>query len=212
MPLYAAELQPWHVRGTYVESCNCDAICPCRMIDEVRGGRSTYGLCLGALSWLIEEGRAGDIDLAGLGVVLASRYSDDEPGSPWTFALYVDERGDEAQRHALGEIFTGRAGGTALEHFPWAWKESELVAVRPTRIEIDHTPRRQWFRAADIVTVHVSRPVEGPESVRCVIPGYERPGEELYADELRVADEPPLAFEFSGNCAYASVFEYSSEP
>ena len=50
-----------------------------------QGGRSTYGVCLGALSWRIEDGRAGEVDLSGLDVVLASSYDDDEPGSPWDF-------------------------------------------------------------------------------------------------------------------------------
>ena len=103
----------WRVAGTYLESCNCDAICPCRMVDGARGGRSTYGLCLGALSWFVDEGRVGDVDLSRLGVVLASRYHDDEQGSPWTFALYVDERGDARQQEALALIFTGALGGTA---------------------------------------------------------------------------------------------------
>jgi hypothetical protein len=198
----------YRVRGSYLESCNCDAICPCRTIDRARGGRSTYGVCLGALSWSIDEGVADDVDLAGLGVVLALRYSDDEEGSPWTFVLYVDERGDEAQREALAEIFLGRRGGTAVDHFPWAWKPSELVAVRPTAIEIDHTPGRGWFRAGGSVRVRVSGPYAGSETVTCVIPGHERQGRELVVDELTVHDGL-LDFEFSGRCAYESSFDYA---
>src|SRR4051794_37342992 len=120
----------WRIRGTYFESCNCDAICPCRRIDGVAGGRSTHGICTGVLSWVIEDGAADGIDLSGLPVALASRYSDDEPGSPWTWALYLGEDGSEEQRVALEEIFTGRRGGDALRHFPWAWKDSELIGVR----------------------------------------------------------------------------------
>ena len=48
----------WRIRGTYFESCNCDAICPCRRINGVPGGRSTHGVCMGVLSWLIDEGVA----------------------------------------------------------------------------------------------------------------------------------------------------------
>ena len=80
----------WRIAGSYFESCNCEAICPCRRIDGVPGGRSTYGECLGVLSWVIEDGRADDISLDGLKVALATRYHDDEPGSPWRFVLYVD--------------------------------------------------------------------------------------------------------------------------
>ena len=101
----------WAIRGSYFESCNCDPICPCRRIDGVSGSRSTHGICLGVLTWLIEEGQAGGTDLAGLPVALALRYDDDEPGSPWTWILYLDERGSEEQRAALEAIFTGRLGG-----------------------------------------------------------------------------------------------------
>ena len=57
---------PWRISGTYLEACNCEAICPCRTIGGRRGGRSTYGVCMGALSWAIERGRALDCALAGL--------------------------------------------------------------------------------------------------------------------------------------------------
>ena len=199
----------YRIRGTYLESCNCDAPCPCRRIDGRPGGRSTHGICNGALSWSIDEGFVDDVDLAGLGTVLATRYSDDEEGSPWTFALFVDERGDARQREALGQIFSGALGGTVLDHFPWAWKASNPLGVEPARIEIDHTPGRGWFRAGEKVTVRVSDPYPGPETVTCVIPGHERQGRELVVDELRVGTGL-LGFEYRGVCAYESTFDYGS--
>src|SRR5205807_4989101 len=87
----------WRVSGSYFESCNCDPICPCRRIDGVPGGRSTHGECMGVLSWLIETGAAGGVDLSGLTVALAIRYSDDEEGSPWTWVLYLDARATAEQ-------------------------------------------------------------------------------------------------------------------
>jgi hypothetical protein len=199
----------WHVRGAYLESCNCDAICPCRKIDGVAGGRSTHGICLGALSWLIEDGRAGEVALDSLGVVLAIRYDDDEPGSPWSVFLYVDERADPVQRTALEEIFLGRRGGDIAEHAPWIWKESHVLGVGVATIEIDHTPRRQWFRVRDHVEVRVAAPVAEQPTVTCVIPGHDRAGEELTVRLLKVDEQPPLAFEYHGSCGYASTFEYS---
>jgi hypothetical protein len=198
----------WHIRGSYLESCNCDPICPCRRVDGVSGGRSTHGICAGVLSWLIEEGAAAETDLAGLTVVLAIRYSDDEPGSPWTWFLYVDERASAEQEEALEGIFTGRLGGDALTHFPWAWKKSTLVGMRRVGIELDHTRRRQWLRIRDHVTVRIRDRYAGQEAVTCVIPGHDREGEELVADELAV-DDGPLSFEFQGTCGYAASFAYS---
>ncbi len=198
----------WRIRGSYFESCNCDPICPCRRIDGVAGGRSTHGECMGVLSWLIEEGAADGTDLSGLPVALALRYSDDEPGSPWTWILYLDASASEEQREALEAIFTGGFGGDTQSHFPWAWKPSELVAVRPVDIDVDVTPRRQWLRVRDCVSVRIRNQYSGEEAVTCVIPGHDRAGEELVADELLVEDGP-LAFSYHGVCGYSSTFDYT---
>ncbi len=76
--------------------------------------------------------------------------------------------------------------------------------MRPAAIEIDHRPGRGWFRAGDEVTLRISGPYEGPETVTCVIPGHKREGRE----ELKVGASP-LEFEFRGNCAYESTFDYA---
>ena len=201
------EAVSWRIRGTYFESCNCDAICPCRRIDGAAGGRSTHGVCMGVLSWLIEDGAVDGIELSGLPVALACRYSDDEPGSPWTWVLYLDAGASGDQRAALEGIFTGRLGGDAERHFPWAWKASELVAVRAVEIRVDHTRRRQRLRIRDRVSVRIRDRYQGGETVTCVIPGHERAGEELVADEL-VVEDGALAFEFRGVCGYGSTFDY----
>jgi len=198
----------WRIAGSYFESCNCDPICPCRRIDGVPGGRSTHGTCVGVLSWVIEQGRAADVDLSGLPVALAFRYSDDEPGSPWTWVLYLDARADGEQRAALEGIFTGRAGGDAQTHFPWAWKQSDAVAVRAAEIAVDHTRRRQWLRVRDHVSVRIRDRYAGGETVTCVIPGHDRAGEELVTEELAVTDGP-LAFDYQGVCGYTASFDYA---
>ena len=198
----------WRIGGSYFESCNCEPICPCRRIDGVPGGRSTYGECLGVLCWSIEDGEADGVPLDALSVALATRYHDDEPGSPWTFVLYLDRRADAAQLAALGSIFTGRLGGDALKHFPWAWKSSSCLAVRQADLEVSHEPRRQRLRIRDHVTVRIRGAWPGEETVSCVIPGHEQPGEELVAERLHV-DDGPLRFDFAGNCGYAARFDYA---
>jgi hypothetical protein len=198
----------WRIRGSYFESCNCEAICPCRRIDGTPGGRSTHGICMGVLSWVIADGAADGVDLSGQSVALACRYSDDEPGSPWTWALYLEERSTRRQRDALEGIFTGRLGGDAERHFPWAWKPSELLAVRAVQITVDHARRRQRLRIRDVVSVRIRGRFDEDATVTCVIPGHEREGEELVAEELTVSDGE-LAFDYRGVCGYASTFDYA---
>ena len=201
---------PWRLAGTYLESCNCEAICPCRTIGGRPGGRSTYGVCMGALSWLVTEGSAGSTELAGLAAVLACRYDDDEAGSPWTVVLHVDERGSPEQREALEAILLGRVGGTPKVQFPWVRKPSTVLGVHASPIEVDHSPGRGWFRAGRRVTVRVAGPVPDQEPVTCVIPGHNRGGRELVVEELEVRGGP-FSRHFSGNCAYEATFDYSSE-
>jgi hypothetical protein len=198
------ELTPWAIEGDYLESCNCEAVCPCRMSAGVPGGRSTYGECFGLLSWYVVKGHAGDVDLSGLGACIACRYHDDEPGSPWSIVLYVDDAGDDAQRAALEAILLGNAGGDHIVKLPWVRKPRVLLDVRPARIAFDaesvHVEERAVMRA--------TRAVPEQDDVRCGIPGYGEPGVELYADELAVHDDP-FDYALTGNCAYRSVFHYS---
>jgi hypothetical protein len=198
----------WQISGSYFESCNCDPICPCRRIDGVPGGRSTHGVCMGVLSWMIDDGASDDVDLAGIAVAMAVRYSDDEEGSPWSWFLYIDDGATQVQHEAIAAIFSGDRGGEALTHFPWAWKRSERLGVRAARIEVRHEPRRQWLRVGEQVTVRIRDRYDGPETVTCVIPGHDRSGEELVTETLHV-DDGELAFDFEGVCGYATTFAYS---
>jgi hypothetical protein len=202
---------PWRIRGTYLEVCNCEPICPCRRVDGESGGRSTFGYCTGALSWSIEQGAVDRVDVSSLRVVMVIWYSDDEPRSPWRWVLHLDDRADHRQRAALESVFTGRLGGAAQTQFPWAFKPSTLLAVVPSRIELDHTPGRGWFRAGSSVSVRVGRPFETQSTVTCVIPGHHRSGgREVVADEF-VADDEHFQFSYSGRCGYECTFEYSDE-
>jgi len=198
------DLTPWHVQGEYLEACNCEAICPCRMIGGAPGGRSTYGECFGLLSWHIECGSARRLGLGGLNVALACRYHDDEPGSPWSIVLYVDEHADAEQRAALEAIFLGAAGGERILRLPWVRKSRNVLDVRTSRIDFNG----ESVRVAERATIRATRRVDDQDDVRCGIPGYEEEGFELYAEELAVRDDP-YDYALTGKCAYRSLFHYS---
>ena len=142
----------WSVSGTYLESCNCEAICPCRKIGGIPGGRSTHGVCMGVLSWFVVDGRAVDVELSGSSAAIVCRYDDDEPGSPWTISLHVDERASAETRAALADILLGRRGGTQVGGLPWNRKPSILRGVSASRIELDHVSERRFLRVADHVS------------------------------------------------------------
>jgi Protein of unknown function (DUF1326) len=190
----------FRIRGAYFESCNCEAICPCRMVGGVPGGRSTYGICFGVLSWAIEDGYVEGVNLAGLNAALVLRYDDDEPGSPWSIALHVDARASVQQQAGLAHIFLD-----GVQTLPWIRKERRLVGVRVSDIDIDGTR----VRVGPSISMTATRTFETDKVVACGIPGYDRPGKELVADEL-VVEDGPFSWELQGNCAFASDFDYTA--
>ena len=159
-------LTPWRIRGAYFESCNCEAICPCRMVGGVKGGRSTHGICFGVLSWLVSDGHAGEIDLTGLAAAFVIRYDDDERGSPWSFVVHVDERGSAEQQTALAAILTGELGGEVLR-LPWVSKPSNLLDVRASPIEIIDSADGHELRVGRAVRLRASTPYQTDEIVAC---------------------------------------------
>lgn len=188
----------YRIAGHYLEVCNCEAICPCRRIDGVPGGRSTYGVCFGALTWRVDEGHFEDVDLSGSGAVMTYSYDDDEPGSPWTLVLHVDGPAE------LGEILLGREGGEHVLELPWVRKPVSSVEVRQAAIELG---------AGDIVVgneirVRATKPYETEATVSCIVPGHERGGTELVNDEV-VVEDGAFSFELHGTCGFRREFEYS---
>ena len=201
-------IRSWALAGPYFEACSCEAVCPCRSVGGRKGGRSTYGICDFALGWTIAAGHADALDVSGLAVVMAGSYDDDEAGSPWRVALYIDDRADAPQRAALEDIFLGRAGGTTFANFAQAI--GEVYAVRPARITIEHESDRRSIRADGWVEVVEREPVPCAEPITCAIPGHDHPGQEVVADRLAV-DEDRLRFEFRGRCGFATTYAYRSD-
>ena len=101
--------QKWTMRGEYMESCNCDYLCPCIYTNPQ--GPVTYDHCTAALVFRIDEGSCGDVKLDGLKFALLIRSGKVMADGNWIFAGVVDERADDAQRQLLTEIVSGDAGG-----------------------------------------------------------------------------------------------------
>jgi hypothetical protein len=201
----------WQVAGTYFEGCNCEAICPCRTVHGVPGGPSTYGVCYGALSWHVQRGHAGSLDLSDRSVVLSLRYFDNvNPSTRWEVVLYVDHGADDTQTQALADIFLGRAGGTVAATYGRAI--GEILAVRPARITLEHRMPRKRIDVVGYLTVEAEGEASIDGDVRCGIPGFDHPGTELYGDLARSSD-PSLRWEVLGGrkAAFTTDFDYRSD-
>lgn len=200
--------ESWLVTGSYFEACSCLPICPCREVGGREGGRSTYGICDFALSWIISTGHYGSIDLAGRRVVMIGSYDDDRPGANWTVGLFIDEEATEGQQKVLEDIFLGRVGGTPSRNYAGAIES--VSTVRAARIELDHRRNHWTIRVDGTVDVVALEEVPSSESVACGIPGVDHPGAEVRTSTLHVHDGP-LVFEWNDRCGFATDFDYRSD-
>ena len=101
--------QKWTMRGEYMESCNCNYLCPCIYTNPQ--GPVTYDHCIAGLVFRIDEGSVGGTKLDGLKFALVIRSGKVMADGNWVFAGVIDERADPVQRQALGAIVGGEAGG-----------------------------------------------------------------------------------------------------
>src|SRR5207249_236912 len=152
----ATETNHWSLRGEIIDTCNCEVICPCMV-----GAAPTEGKCLTDVTWCIDDGRYGSLDLSGLTVVLAIRA----PGpkfndGQWRLAMYGDQRATPLQRQALETIFLGRAGGF---FGPWRQRTAELLGVRWVPITVERTGRMRAVHIRDVLDIQ-AQALAGPNT------------------------------------------------
>ena len=99
----------WSLRGEYMESCNCDFLCPCIYTNPQ--GPATHDNCTAVMVFRIDEGRSGSLRLDRLKFALVIRSGKVMADGNWIFGVVVDEAADPLQRRALATIAGGESGG-----------------------------------------------------------------------------------------------------
>ena len=99
----------WELKGDYIESCNCDYLCPCIYTNPQ--GPATYDNCVALMAYRIEAGHFDDVSLGGQRFAFVIKSGRIMADGGWLFGAVVDESADATQRRALSEIVGGTAGG-----------------------------------------------------------------------------------------------------
>ncbi len=98
----------WAIKGQYMESCNCDYLCPCIYTNPQ--GPATRDHCTALLVFRIDEGQKDGVDLAGAKFALIFKTGRVMAEGDWVYGAVIDAR-DGAQADALEAIAGGKAGG-----------------------------------------------------------------------------------------------------
>ena len=99
----------WSLEGEYFENCSCEILCPC--ITSSMAGPADSERCQVPLIMHIERGEKDGVQLDGLNAILLVDSPQVMGEGGWRVGVYIDERADDGQRAALGEILSGAAGG-----------------------------------------------------------------------------------------------------
>ena len=130
----------WRLRGEYMESCNCDYLCPCIYTNPQ--GETTHDNCTALMVYRIDEGRYGDTRLDGLRFAFVIRSGRIMSEGNWIFGCVVDERADDAQRAALSAIASGEAGGRPGLIRQNLVSDFRGVEIRPIAFEAEGLKRK----------------------------------------------------------------------
>lgn len=202
----AESKKPWKVSGSYLESCNCAAACPC-----VFGSAPTEGNCTVLIGWHIDEGRFGDVKLDGLNAALAVHSPGHMLQTKWRVALYLDERGNQKQRDALAAIFSGQAGGhmSVLAGFI-----GEVMGVKPAKLDYTAKGAQRGMRIEGIGQVEIEA-IQGQGGGAVTVSG--NPVAVVPATPAVVArslnlsyHDYGLSWELSGRNGFFSPFTYQA--
>ncbi len=99
----------WKISGEYMESCNCDQLCPCIYTNPQ--GPATYDDCRVVMIFRIDEGGCDGVDLSGLCMASVAKSGRVMADGGWVYGGIVDEKANDAQREVLTAIIGGEAGG-----------------------------------------------------------------------------------------------------
>jgi hypothetical protein len=143
--------QKWKLSGQYMESCNCDYLCPCIFTNPQ--GAATHDHCTAVMVYRIDEGHHGDVKLDGLKFALVIRSGKVMADGNWIFATVVDEAANDAQRAALAAIVSGDAGGTPGMIRSALVSDFRGVVFKP--IEFTMTGHRRTVSIPDVLSFDI---------------------------------------------------------
>jgi hypothetical protein len=161
----------WNVKGTYIETCSCDFVCPCNF--SLAHG-ADYDRCRVTLVFNINDGTVEGTDVDTPRVMTEGN---------WRLGVFIDDKASDEQADKLLGVFSGQLGGPMATLGPLI---GENLGVQHAPIEVREEGLRHTVRIGDAVDFEIEDVVpfgiETGEPVR--ITGMFHPA----GSEFRVAE------------------------
>jgi hypothetical protein len=139
----------WSLKGSYVETCSCDLICPCNASFD---HGATYDFCRVVLAFNIREGEIEGTDIAGCKVAAIADTPKVMTDGNWRMGVFVDDQATDEQADKLVKVFSGQLGGPMEALGPLV---GEFAGVERAPIEFHDDGVRHSVRVGDVIDFEI---------------------------------------------------------
>jgi hypothetical protein len=139
----------WNLKGSYVETCSCELMCPCNLsLDH----SATYDFCRVTLVFDIGEGEIEGTDIGGLKVAVIADTPKVMTAGNWRVGVFIDAQATDEQTGKLVQVFSGQLGGPMRNLAPLI---GEMLGVERARIEVHHDGLQHSVRIGDAIDFEI---------------------------------------------------------
>jgi hypothetical protein len=139
----------WTLKGSYVETCSCDLICPC---NATMDHGATYDFCRVTLVFTIREGEIEGVDVGGLTVAAIADTPKVMTEGNWRVGMFIDDRATDEQAEKLTGVFGGQMGGPLAGLAPLI---GEMLGIERVPIEVVDDGVRHSVKIGDVIDFEV---------------------------------------------------------
>ena len=130
----------WPLKGSYVETCSCELMCPCNLsLDH----GATYDYCRVTLVFDIREGEVEGTDIGGLKVAMIADTPKVMTEGNWRVGVFIEDKATDEQAEKLTGVFSGQLGGPMAALGPLV---GEMLGVERVPIEVEDDGLRHSVR------------------------------------------------------------------
>ena len=139
----------WNLKGSYVETCSCELMCPCNLSFD---HGATYDFCRVTLVFNIREGDVDGTDIGGRKVAIVGDTPKVMTEGNWKLGVFVDEETSDEQLEKLIGIFSGELGGPMAALSPLI---GEMLGVERAPIEVTDDGVRHIVKVGDAIDFEI---------------------------------------------------------
>jgi hypothetical protein len=197
----------WNLRGSYIETCSCELMCPCNLSFD---HGATYDFCRVVLTFNIHEGEVEGIDIAGRKVAIIADTPKVMTEGNWRLGLFVDDGATDEQVDKLAAVFGGQKGGPMAGLAPLI---GEVLGVERAPFDVREDGLTHSVKIGDAIDFEVQDVVPfGIESGEpAKLTGVFHPvGSELTAAEAKRSNINAFGIKYEGKSGLSAPFSWAA--